>query len=133
MQVGHFGKRSLNPCHFHSRPINSISCESWHIQLKFDTLLRLLRLKFWPPEVTEVARVQAKKNSIKNSEICNFWSTQSLYTSKESWEQFSLRFEIKLEDFVMTKLKKNDFFHFWSQKNHNFWSVMAEFLENLSR
>ena len=113
----HFGKRSLVPPHFHSRPTNSISYKSWHNQLKFDTLLRLLRLKLWPQEVAEVARVQAKKDSIKNSEICNFWATQTLYTSKESWEQSSFRFEIKLEDFVMKKLKKNRFCDFRSKKS----------------
>ena len=31
------------------------------IQLKFDTLLRLLRLKLRPREAAEVAKVQAKK------------------------------------------------------------------------
>ena len=57
----HFGKRSLTTPHFHSRPANSISYESWHILLKFDTLLRLLRLKLRPREAAEVAKVQAKK------------------------------------------------------------------------
>ena len=58
----HFGKRCLNPSHFHARATNSISYESWDIQLKFDILLRLLRLKLRPREVAEVARVQAHKN-----------------------------------------------------------------------
>ena len=57
----HFEKRSLTTPHFHSRPANSISYESWHILLKFDTLLRLLRLKLRPREAAEVAKVQAKK------------------------------------------------------------------------
>ena len=115
MQVGHFGKRSLNPCHFHSRPINSISCESWHIQLKFDALLRLLRLKLQLWEVVELAKVQTKK-LIKNSDILNFWAKKTLYTSKESWEQSSFKFEIKAEDSAVKNLKKNGFIDFWSQK-----------------
>ena len=42
--------------------------------------------------------------------------TKSIYTLKESWEQWSFRFEIKLQDFFMKKLKKFDFFDFRSQK-----------------
>ena len=61
MESIHFEKRSLTTPHFHSRPANSISYESWHILLKFDTLLRLLRLKLRPREAAEVAKVQAKK------------------------------------------------------------------------
>ena len=74
-----------------------------------------------------------KKNSIKNSEICNFWATQTLYTSKESWEQSSFRFEIKLEDFVMKKLKKKWFCDFRSEKilifrwsQLNFWKTWQD-------
>ena len=62
-----------------------------------------------PRKVAEVARVQVKKNLIKNSKIRKFWATQMLYTSKESWEQSSFRFEIKFGDFVVKKLKKIDF------------------------
>ena len=50
---------------FHSRPTNTISYKSWYIQLKFGTLLRLLRLKLQPREAAEVARFQAKKNCSK--------------------------------------------------------------------
>ena len=57
----HLGERCLNPPYFNTRATNSISYESWDIQLKFDTLLRLLRLKLQPREVAEVARVQEKK------------------------------------------------------------------------
>ena len=102
----------------------------WGLQLKLDTLLRSLRLKLGPREVDKVAKVQAKKSLIKNSEICNFCATQTLYTSKESWQQSSVRFEIKLVDFVMKKLKK---IWLWIPKNHNFLLVLAEFLKNLSR
>ena len=70
------GKRSLNPPQFHSRPTNSVSYKSWGIQLKFDTLLRLLRLKLRPQEAAEVARFQAKKIDQK------FWNPQFLsYTN----------------------------------------------------
>ena len=133
MESIHFEKRSLTTPHFHSRPANSISYESWHILLKFDTLLRLLRLKLRPREAAEVAKVQAKKNSIKNSEIGNFWATKTLYTSKESWEQLSFRFEIKSETFVLKKLKKSRFRDFRSQKikmscrsRPNFWKTCQD-------
>ena len=58
----HFEKCSLTPPNFHPRPPTSSSYESWYLQLKFDTLLRSMRLKLQPQEVTEVARVQAKKS-----------------------------------------------------------------------
>jgi hypothetical protein len=129
----HFGKRSLNPPQFHSRPTNSISYESWDIQLKFDTLLRLLRLKLGPREVAEEAWVQAKKNSIKMTKICNFWATQTLYTSKESWEQSLFIFETKSKTFVLKKLKKSQFRDFRSQKivmscrsRLNFWKTCQD-------
>jgi hypothetical protein len=111
-ESAHFGKRSLKPLNFYFRLTNSVSYKSLHVQLKFDTLLRLLRLKLRPQEVAKVARVQAKKSSIKKSEICNFWATQMLYTSKESREQSSFRFEIKLEFFVYEKFEKNRFCDF---------------------
>ena len=41
--------------------INSISYEIWYLQLKFETLLRSLRLKLWPQEVAKVAEVKAWK------------------------------------------------------------------------
>jgi hypothetical protein len=44
----HFGKRSLISPNFHSRPPNRILYESWHLQLKFYTLLRSVRLKLRP-------------------------------------------------------------------------------------
>ena len=68
------------------------------------SLIKKLRslAKIWNPiEVAEVDIAALgsgkdpgeKKNSINNSEIC---STQTLYISKESWEQSSLRFDTKL-------------------------------------
>ena len=79
------------------------------------------------------ARIQAKNNLVKSSEICNFWATQTLYTSKESWKQSSFWFEIKVEDFVLKKLKKKLILWFPIPKNHNPLSVLAEFRGNLSR
>jgi hypothetical protein len=81
----HFGKRTLNPPHFHSRPTNSISYESWHILLKFDTLLRLLRLKLRPRDVAEVARVQTKKKLIKILKSAIF-ELQKRYTPQKKAE-----------------------------------------------
>ena len=54
-----------NLCQFSFRPTNSISYESWHLQLKFDThansLFRLLRLKLLSQEVPKVAKVKSRK------------------------------------------------------------------------
>ena len=68
-----------------------------------------------------------KTKLITNSEIFNFWATQTLYTSKESWEKSSFRFEIKLGDFVMKKLKKNWFCDFRSQKIQKFYRSQLNF------
>ena len=40
---------------------NIVSYESWHLQLKFETSLRSLRLIVWPQEVSEVTEVKMKK------------------------------------------------------------------------
>ena len=44
---------------------NSVSYESWHLQLKFETSLRSLRLILWPQEVSEVTEVKMKKSKTK--------------------------------------------------------------------
>ena len=49
---------------------NIVSYESWHLQLKFETSLRSLRLIVWPQEVLEVTEVKMKKI---NSEIFLGW------------------------------------------------------------
>ena len=100
--------------------------------------------KIWYPiEVAEVeiaasggrrsGQGPGEKNSIKNSEIGNFWATKTLYTSKESWEQLSFRFEIKSETFVLKKMKKSRFRDFRSQKikmscrsRPNFWKTCQD-------
>ena len=46
---------------FHSSSTNSISYESWHLQLKFETSVRSLKLIVWPQEVWEVTEVKMKK------------------------------------------------------------------------
>jgi hypothetical protein len=45
---------------------NIVSYESWHLQLKFETSLRSLRLIVWSQEVSEVTEVKMKKNEAKN-------------------------------------------------------------------
>ena len=40
---------------------NIVLYESWHLQLKFETSLRSLRLIVWPQEVSEVTDVKMKK------------------------------------------------------------------------
>ena len=42
---------------FYPSSTNNISYESLHIQLKFETLVRLLRLIVWPQEVFEVKKM----------------------------------------------------------------------------
>ena len=83
---------------------------------------------WYPNEVAEVeiaasggrrsGQVPGEKKLFKNSEIRNFWATQMLYTSKESWEKLLFIFEINLGDFVMKKLKKKiDFVIFDPKKS----------------
>ena len=62
---------------FYFRSTNSNSYESWHLQLKFETLLRLLRLILWPQEVSEVTEVKMKKIWGENPRIPNFWLTET--------------------------------------------------------
>ena len=40
-----------------------VSYESWHLQLKFETSLRSLRLIVWPQEVSEVTEVKMRQKS----------------------------------------------------------------------
>jgi hypothetical protein len=49
-----FWKCSLKPSNSFFSLTNRISYERLHLQLTFETLLRLLRLKFRPLEVTEL-------------------------------------------------------------------------------
>ena len=56
---------------------NIVSYESWHLQLKFETSLRLLRLIVWPQEVSEVTEVKMKKIWGENPRITNFWLTET--------------------------------------------------------
>ena len=71
---------------------NSISYESWHIQLEW--------------EVAEVARVQAKKSSIKNYEIFDFWGTQTLYISKRKLIIIVIQIWNKIRGFCYEKVEK---------------------------
>ena len=69
---------------FHSSSTNSISYESWHLQLKFETSVRSLKCIVWPQKVSEVTEVKMKKILDENPKITNFCVTEMLYTSKES-------------------------------------------------
>ena len=55
------------------------------LELKFDTLLRLLRLKLRPREVAEVAKVQMKKNRSKILKSAIF-EVQKRYTPQKKAE-----------------------------------------------
>ena len=46
---------------FYPSSTNSISYESWNIQLKFETSVRSQKLIVWPQEVSEVTEVKMKK------------------------------------------------------------------------
>ena len=104
-----------------NNPTNRNSCENWHIQLKL--------IPYWGFWGSDCGLGMSPKwpGSRQKKFDQKFWSMQFLsytkvYTSKESWEQFSFRFEIKLEDFVMKKLKKIDFVIFDPKKS---WSRLG--------
>ena len=113
----HFGKRTLNPPHFHSRPTNSISYESWHFLLKFDTLLRLLRSKLRPREVAEVAKVQTEKNRSKILKSAIF-ELQKRYIPQKKAEK-NLHSDLKQNQRLLywKNWKKLDFAIFDSKKS----------------
>ena len=46
--------------------------ESLQFQLKFEALVRLLRLIVWPQEVSEVTEVKVRKILDENPKIANF-------------------------------------------------------------
>ena len=81
----HFGKTYCNYSQFHFRATDSISYESWSLLLKFDTLLRLLRLKLRPREVAEVVMVQTKKKWSKILKSAIF-ELQTRYTPQKKAE-----------------------------------------------
>ena len=101
----HFGKRPLTPPHFHSRPTNSISYESWHILLKFDTLLRLQRFKLRPREVAEVARVQTKKINQKFWNL-PFLSYKIVIHLKRKLRIIVIQIWNKIREFCTVKIEK---------------------------
>ena len=118
---------------FHPSSTNSISYESWHFQLKFETSVRSLKLIVWPQEVSEGTEVKIKKNLGENPKIANFGPTKMLYTSKESLWKSKFIFEIKLKVFVNKNWKKNRFCDFRSQKilisyrsRQNFWKTCQD-------
>ena len=109
----------------------SIPHKSWHLQLKFDILLKLLRLKLRPRKVAAVARVQAKKIQPKIMKSAIFEVRKRYTPQKKSCEQSSFRFEIKLEDFFIKKLKKMDFVIFnkiiiFYRSRLNFWKTCQD-------
>ena len=118
--------------HFHSRPTNSTSYESWHIPLKFHTLLRLLGLKLRPREVAEVARVQEKKKIDQK-----FWNLQFLsYTNfihiKRKLRPIFIQIWNKIRGFCYEKVEKK-ICDFLSQKiiisarsRLNFWKTCQD-------
>ena len=80
-----FWKTQSYSSQFHFRATNRVSYESWHIFLKFDTLLRLLRLNLRPLEVAKVAKVQTKKNRSKILKSAIF-ELQKCYTPQKRAE-----------------------------------------------
>ena len=117
-ESSHFGKRSLKPLNFYFRLTNSVSYKSWHIQLKFDTLLRLLSLKLQPWEVAEVARVQAKKSLIKNFEICILSYTNVIHLRRKL-RTIVIQIWNIIRGFCYEKFEKKTILRFSIPKNHN--------------
>ena len=112
---------------FYPRSTNSTSYKSWHLQLKFETSVRSLKLVVWPQEVSEVTKVKIKKILGENSKIVSFWPGKMLYTSEVFFKKSSFIYEIKLEVFVKVKLNKNIFFDFWSPKMLIFYRSWLNF------
>ena len=73
------------PCHFNSKQTNIILYEIRHLQLKFDTLLRLLGLKLRSWEVAEMVRVQAKKGRILDQDDKFSYKNALLFALKSLW------------------------------------------------
>ena len=61
----------------HPSSTNSTSYESRHLQLKFETSVRSLKLIVWPQDVSEVNEVKMKKIWGENPKITNFWLTET--------------------------------------------------------
>ena len=127
-----FWKTQSYSSQFHFRATNRVSYESWHIFLKFDTLLRLLRLNLRPLEVAEVAKVQTKKNRSKILKSAIF-ELQKCYTPQKKAEN-NCHSDLKQNQRLLywKNWKKVDFAIF-DPKNQDVLSVSAKFLENLSR
>ena len=101
-----------------------------HIQLKFDTLLRLLRLRLRTWEVAEVASDQVKKVDRKYWNLL-FLSYTNIIHLKRKLRTIFIQIRNKIRGFCYQKVEKNWFCDFRSQKI--IISVSTEFLENLPR
>ena len=90
-----FWRRQSRTSKFPFLSTTIISYESWYLPYggRWGQNLGLWRSSKWPRSKRE-----------KFSKI--FLQKRNMYTSKQSWEHFLFRFEIKLEDFVLKKLKQ---------------------------
>ena len=74
-----------------------------------------------------------EKSPIKNSEIRNFWATQTSYTYKRKLRTIVIQIWNKIRDFCTEIIEKKSISRFSIPKNQDVLSVSAKFLENLSR
>ena len=132
IKVSHFRIMVSGGLNFHSSYTNSTSYESWHFQLNFETLVRSLRLIVWPQEVTEVTEVKMKKKYAKIVKSPIFDSQKCNIPQKKPHENrhSDLKWNYRVLEW---KSWKKMILWFSTPKNHNFLSVSAKFLKNLSR
>ena len=125
----HFGKRTLPPPHFHSRPTNSISYESWHMLLKFGIgcwgwNCSLGRSPKWP---------RSRWTFNQKSWNWQFLSYKNIIHLKRKLTTIVIDIWNKITDFCFEKNEKKSIPHFSISKNCNFSAVSAKFMKNLSR
>jgi hypothetical protein len=92
---------------FYPSSTNSTLYESCNIQLQFETSVRSLKLIVWPDGVSEVTKVKMKKISVKVLKLSVVDLEKCYIPQKNPNEKSSFKYAIKLEGFVMKKLKKN--------------------------
>jgi hypothetical protein len=122
---------SLTPPNFHFRLTNSISYENWHLQLQFDTLLRLLRLKLRSRKVAEVASRQKKLDQ-------KFWNLKFLIYTNIIHLKRKLRIIVflnwsQISDYFYWKTRKiiwiTNFYHLFSTFEKKNWYHLKEGLD----
>ena len=136
----HFGKHSLIPPNFISSPINSISYESWHLQLKFDTLLSIEVAEVeiavsggcrsgQGPGKKKVRPIHLKRTWAENNPFSESKSNIWLFIEKWGEKVFSQFSMIKMQN---KKILIASFYNFlvppkgrFGQKTHEIWILIT--------